>query len=342
MTQLVKRPPALMFYVLPALLVLDILGHLYTATDKLNRVHLREPHTVEGTRVRKQQLITGKAEDLPTQSDALGPKSSPKRVTRSDNNHVNFTSSDLFSQTLAIPMMTTLLNTQSDVSIERARLVNEQLARFQLRARFTLGTNATDSRSILPYVLQETLRACANASDVKFCLLFQDDAVFHHDLRRELWETVQTLPPNWMMFHMCPGKLRMKQMARKVAASDKTLRQIVSDTDASLINNSLSADHLSRISTPDGYRYFTEHVPKVKGAAIFFGRPVAFILRQERAIELLEFCLKHEKAHDDVLLSKVTPSLLAGTYVAREPQLCYHLPGPSDLSGGMVSDTYLA
>eukprot|EP00041_Stephanoeca_diplocostata_P012493 m.209355 g.209355 ORF g.209355 m.209355 type:complete len:339 (+) comp18978_c0_seq2:585-1601(+) len=338
MTHLATRP--FLLYVLPMLLVLDILGHLLTASDKLKRVTFDEMHVVGEPRMRRQAPTSIVSKDVASGNSNLLLKSVNDRENNRSLEH--FTVDAFFRQTLAIPMMTTLLHTQSDVSIERARLVNEQLARFRLRARFALGINATDSRTILPHVLQETLQVCANSSDVKYCLLFQDDTVLHHNFREEIWETVQSLPLNWMIVHMCPGKLRMRQMARKVATSDKSLRQIISDTDASAVNNSLSLEHLSHITTPGGKRYFLEHVPKVKGERIFFGRPVAFILRQERARELLQFCQKHAKAHDDVLLSKVDPSILADTYVAREPQLCYHLPGPSDLSNGMISDTFFA
>lgn len=118
---------------------------------------------------------------------------------------------------------------------------------------------------------------------VRYCLFFQDDTVLHPDLITELPQSLATLPPDWMVFHMCPGAIQGKFTVPTTVLGNKSSTKVplekilLEETDARMHNFSLSEDrYANHIQTPEAGehsngRYFAAHRPRVDREEIHMG-----------------------------------------------------------------------
>jgi hypothetical protein len=160
---------------------------------------------------------------------------------------------------------------------------------------------------------------------VRYCLLFQDDTTFHGEFHLHVANLVRGLPPDWIAAHLCPNNL-----ARIIPEAPKRYKgPPVRGRDPALFVP-LDPPFLDR-NTSNNDTYYTRW-PELTWANkpyfITVGRPVSFLLRQSRAGELLRLLNTVPKSgniggHDDSRLSRDTT--IKDLYVARTPQLCYHM-----------------
>eukprot|EP00041_Stephanoeca_diplocostata_P006918 m.95756 g.95756 ORF g.95756 m.95756 type:complete len:354 (-) comp16615_c0_seq4:83-1144(-) len=344
-------------FAVSTLLLLNLFWYIHTIAHKsgvqagsgLTERHMRKPRSAatvntysgkEAGDVNRSWLHTKPGATFSsTQFHTATVTTRPTETTQVSENYA-----DMFESLIAIPMMTTYMKNQTNIMIQRSRLVNEQLARYKIKARFISGMTSLDSRAVLPFIMREVLQACIESKDSRYCLFFQDDTVLHPKLITELPLSLATLPSNWMVFHMCPGAIQGKFTVSTSAMGNKSSTKVplekilLEETDATRYNFSLSEERYTKhIQTPEpganSYgRYFAAHRPRVDGAEIQMGCPVAFVIRQIHAEALYKHVIHFPRGHDDAVLAR--NAILPVTYVAREPQLCFHLRGPSVLTPG--------
>ena len=145
-----------------------------------------EPRLSPRERELTAQLLT--VADIPTVSTSWTP---PEGGT-------------LLSRTVAIPML--VLDHPSSVMRDRLLLVAKQLSVLRM---FTsvVAAETYPEKEVDTYlnVLHALERCTSLPSYFDFCLIFEDDAVFHPQLESALSATVASLPSVWQALHMCPG-----------------------------------------------------------------------------------------------------------------------------------------
>lgn len=272
-------------------------------------------------------------EDLATRINAS------ENLLRSDSHCKDF--DEFVSRTIAIPMMTTLLVNQTELMSQRQSLAIEQLARLGLQSKFILGTTFGGTHEINPYIFRESMKLCVNQTDKDFCFFFQDDTIFHPEFKFHFIELLASVPQRWTMVHLCPGPL--SGLKRKQKASDiqkilpvssvlQNLQKIIRDHNFTLPERRLRV--WSSNTSEDHDRFYKTH-PTALGSnwRITVGGPVAFVVRQEFALTLLKEHARKSQRHDDFLLANA--KFTKDSFVAKQPQLCYHMSGPSVMTNSM-------
>jgi len=177
-------------------------------------------------------------------------------------------------------------------------------------------TSSNDYRSKYHRLSELTASAMGQcgSSNHTYCIIFEDDAVFHPQFEAEWNATASMLPPHWDVFHLCPGYL-YGRMLRNTSAYFN-------------LNPETPPAPASAES-----RFFTWHE-----SSGYPGGPVAFIIRPHSALRaktLLEASIKqHPGLSPDAQFSV---SLWPLSLRARQPQFCHEmLDGNGQYSSTLV------
>ena len=110
----------------------------------------------------------------------------------------------LLSRTVGLPIL--VLDNPSENLQFRMVSVAKQLAALNMTAAIVAAETAYPKEvDTYANVLNALERCTSMPSHVEFCMIFEDDAVFHPQLEAALSATVASLPQPWTLLHMCPG-----------------------------------------------------------------------------------------------------------------------------------------
>jgi hypothetical protein len=231
---------------------------------------------------------------------------------------------------LAIPMMTAGLPKEQTVQmILRQRHVLRELVFLGMSARFITGSTTGDSFHFLPEILFEAVTACTDAPQaVLYCLLFQDDTVFHPAFYTAVGRIIHALQSEWVGVHLCPGGLSpiFPETPRKYKGSPVAGRNITLYTPdpakawKGIVNT-------TGMGNDTVFASFPQTVWNDKKYYVTAGRPVAFVLRRDKADTYLTMLKTTLGGHDDIRMSRDTTAV--NVTMAKTPLLCYHLRSTS-------------
>lgn len=249
---------------------------------------------------------------------------------------------DLVSKIIAIPIMPTLPQNQTDLLIMRMRHVIGELNFLDIPAHFITGTTFDDGshghHNLMKSNLFMSIEKCIDSPvTAEFCLIFQDDAKFHREFWKQAAILLNSLPKRMVAVHLCPGPISPTLPDRPIAqlmAGKRYNGPPIRGRNPDLYKVTESLFRSLHNSTGDSY--FLEW-PQFGTRRVIAGMPVAFILRRDKAKTLYTRLKSREvwskKGGADARLTrKFTISdenEVQDCFVARQPLLCYHLIGTS-------------
>jgi hypothetical protein len=232
---------------------------------------------------------------------------------------------------LAIPMMTAgQPNEQTVQMILRQRHVLSELVFLGMSARFIAGSTSGDSFHYLPKVMFEAVTACRDAPrSVLYCLLFQDDTKFHPTFYTAVGRIINALQSEWVGVHLCPGRFSpiLPETPRKYKGSPVSGRNmsLYTPDPATAWKGIVNATGLGNDTI---FATFPQTVWRGNKFYVTAGRPVAFMLRREKADTYLAMLkTKADGGHDDIRMSRGTTAV--NVTMAKTPLLCYHIRSTS-------------
>lgn len=128
-----------------SLLLLNLCWYIHTSMDKTrlqprsNRLRLirganeLDPHE-SGVSMSNEEIRSAAASSADSTRLSFTQTHSTTSASQAQDDYT-----DMFKSMIAIPMMTTYMKNQTNVMVQRSRLVNEQLARYKLKSRFITG-----------------------------------------------------------------------------------------------------------------------------------------------------------------------------------------------------------
>jgi len=234
----------------------------------------------------------------------------------------------LLSRTVALPIM--VLDHPSRESQSRILSIAKQLSRLNLTASIVPAETHPEKDLDVYLNLMNAMERCASLPrSVAFCLVFEDDAVFHPQLATELSTTVDSLPSGWEALHMCPGFAWGRGMPWANSSTFHTNRS----------SFHLHAKYPGCEETPPS-RYFRSW-PSFIQCKPWLGAPVAMFLHREHA-STMRAVLANASSDPLVIgsngfpLNDVALSVhhLSSHFIAQEPQLCHELGEGTSFSDG--------
>ena len=196
-----------------------------------------------------------------------------------------------------------ILSNASSLLQFRQVKMRTQLQNLKVPYRIVPGVNRCDYCDVTNLKTQNIRNALlvCNNSSYDSCVIMEDDVVFISKFVSELNHTIQQLPKQWQVFHMCPGFVWGRRDNKR---HTRLIRY----------------DPEFRVKASTARRYFSSW-PSDRG---WVGGPIAFLIKKEHVSQMLS--IFEGGIPNDVSMTK---NHKQNHFVARDPPLCRERSGPS-------------